>query len=132
MFNKDIYPNNSIIELDSLATTATTRSPLNGLICVTDRYPCCSNPEESSWFLPSNAPTTVHSNFAQIGWFNQSKVLYRNGEKYTPSGLFLCRIKDSSDSIHWLYIGIYLEGLGLLINSYDVLVKNFSCEIPSI
>ena len=109
VFNRVVHPNNSIIELESMNTID---GFMDVLTCVTNQYPCCSITEETSWYLPNNTAVTLYSNFVQSAKFSQLLGLYRNGEKFTPNGLFYCQTEDSSEITYRLYIGIYLEGLG--------------------
>ena len=108
-FNRILYPNNSIIELESITTF---NGFSNALICITDRYPCCSIAEEASWVLPDNTDVEFQSNFLQMQTLHQAVILSRNEGKVVPNGMFHCQIKDSFNATHRIYIGIYLKGLG--------------------
>ena len=107
-FDGRVYQNSSIIDLSSIDST---NGYVNAITCVTDQQLCC-NTEEANWYFPDNTTVTSQSNFIQNKGFSQQLVLYRNGATYFPNGIFHCRINDSSNSTHRIYIGIYLKGLG--------------------
>ena len=108
MFNGRIQQNNSLIMLDD---TGFRGSP--GLVCVTNRIPCCSGLQDGSWFQPDGSQVLlnpVSRRFYQSYSNRQAVILYHSSS--TTIGIFRCAIKDSANSTKELYIGIVRNGIG--------------------
>ncbi len=61
---------------------------------------------------PNGMSVSQPLNFRQMQTAHQAVLLIRNEGMLVPSGVFHCKIKDSSDVTHQIYIGLYLNGLG--------------------
>ena len=86
------------------------------LLCHTNHPP--PNGERNSkgnWFAPDG--TTVH--FAEAGFIrNRSPMvvrLYRNTATSPPvEGIYYCQIKDDTDTLQTLYVGLYNDEAGIM------------------
>ena len=98
--------NGAVIESDNtiLITNVGTSSP-NGLVCTTDKTPCCSGLDEAAgWLLPngevvqtSSDPTMFTSDRNSNGEINLYQV---NSDVMSPTGRFCCRVPDATGTNH--------------------------------
>ena len=114
-FNGELYQNNSIISALDIDNHFTTPPAKNSLVCLTNRFPCCSGLSDGSWYNPDGSRTlegleTGH--FYQIYYQHQSTILHESASPSTSEGLFHCQIADKANATHDLYIGVYSSGAG--------------------
>ena len=79
----------------------------DGLVCLTDRDPCCTTDSGGSWYSPDGykISTDDEEDFYQIYPSNrQAIVLHRMVTAYS-NGLFTCEILDSNGTTWRFYIG---------------------------
>ena len=108
-----IYPNNShiIITDHEIGQTNTSASPPtnDGLQCITDRKPCCSN-RAGEWlfpdgrFVPRSGPdSTFYRNRGGDGTVNLNRV---NNDVMMPTGKFCCMVPDATDAMVTVCVNI--------------------------
>ena len=110
MFNGQMQQNNSLIMLDDIGFSGSS-----GVVCVTNRFPCCSGLQDGSWFQPDGSQVLLNfmsRRFHQSYSNRQAVILYRSSLADSPIGIFRCAIKDNANSTKELYIGIVRNGIG--------------------
>ena len=123
MFKGEVYQNNSIIRFEDIGS----RFFVNGIYCLTNKFPCCTN-GEGSWYYPDNSQLDnrcliIEGSFYQCNSSRQALILLHSESANFPSGIFHCEIPDNNDIQRNLYIGIYKDGFGNdTLNSYYCIV----------
>ena len=92
------YPNNSVLSLNDIGDTSTG----SAILCTTNKSPCCSSPPNrfGFWYYPDGS--LVPNNAAGHDFYrgrgdNQTIYLNRRNNVQSPSGLFCCKLPNSSD-----------------------------------
>ena len=112
-FNGELYQNNSIISEMDIANHLTIPPAKDSLVCLTNRFPCCSGLGDGSWYNPDGSRTPeglVTGHFYQI--YQHQSVILHESVTSTSEGLFHCQIADKANATHDLYIGVYSSGAG--------------------
>ena len=110
------YPNNSVIEFDSIYYTP---DHCHSLLCTTDRVPCCSDSQGGNWYhVRSNGSfinvvsTTTTADYYQSRENDGTLRLLRRDDaiQSTESETYCCQLPDASLFIHTLCvtIGIFI------------------------
>ena len=106
--NGRTYPNNSIIDKADISTSV-------AVLCLTSRYPCCSDSQDGSWYHPDGTQLRegylAGDYYQQYGSPKQTVQLYRSVST-SPEGLFHCEALDQLRVRQYVYIGIYSSGAG--------------------
>ena len=105
------YPNNSIIQFDSIYFTS---DHCHSLLCTTDRVPCCSNTQGGNWYQ-------VHSNGSFINvvstkmitdYFQSTendgtlRLIRRDDATQSSNSFYCCQLPDASLFIQTLCVTI--------------------------
>ena len=109
-------PNHSILEPAVIGADV-----FSAVVCITDSILCCGSDENGNgrgdWYGPSG--TILNSSSANTDlfysiWMPIAVTLnYRGNGTDGTTGLYLCRILDSSNTSHNLYLGVYLQNEGI-------------------
>ncbi len=128
------YPNNSIIQFDSIYYTS---DHCHSLLCTTDRVPCCSDSQGGNWYrVGSNGSftnvvsTETTSDYYQNRENDGTLRFVRRGDalQSMESVIYCCQLSDASLFIHNLCvtIGNYII---ILITMFIILVPYLhSCQ----
>ena len=105
-----VYSNNSIIFVNEIGETNASpmapHTPQNGLQCITDRMPCCSNPNRLGEWLYPNGTVVPGSEHAGQSAFYSSRGLGNDGtvslnriglDSNISTGRFCCVLPDIND-----------------------------------
>jgi hypothetical protein len=105
------YPNNSVIQFDSIYYTS---DHCHSLLCTTDRVPCCSDSQGGNWYrVASNGSfinavsTEMTSDYYQNRENDGTLRFVRRGDaQSTESVIYCCQLSDASLFIHNLCVTI--------------------------
>jgi hypothetical protein len=114
--NGKLYSNNSLVDLEEIGETN------NALLCLTNKIDCCTNGSQGDWYNPEDntTPITLTSDDSTSFYASKGRSNVRlnkinvNNDK---SGIYHCKIPDSSGTDQRIYIGIYGNEQGGI--SYD-------------
>ena len=88
----------------------------NSLLCLTNKYSCCSETSEGEWYGPDNVKIMeVMENTDPEGFYTSrgpGLVKLNKENDVTVSGIFRCQISDVQDITQEIYIGVYQTGTG--------------------
>ena len=91
--NGIVYANNSFVFINDIKEYG------NGLQCITDRKPCCRNPNEAGeWLFPNgtSVPENVGGLYTSRGPNDGTVILnHFNSAITTPTGRFCCTVPDA-------------------------------------
>ena len=106
-----VYPNNSGILITEIEETVTVTSDgvtnytsNNGLLCITDRRPCCATVpnRHGEWLFPDGGmvpvqggATTFYRNRGDDGTVNLNRL---NSDVMMPTGRFCCVVPDATST----------------------------------
>ena len=101
-FNGTVYADKSVIQITDIGET----DPNFGVQCITDRMPCCRNPQFSAgeWLFPngSNIPTQESATVFYRDRGNDGSVILNivSSDTALPllTGLFCCVVPDATDT----------------------------------
>ena len=105
------YPNNSVIQFDSIYYTL---DHCHSLLCMTDRVPCCSHPQTGSWYnVQPNGSFTGVSQSVNSGYYqsreNDGTIRLQQAEavQSTNSSLYYCcQLLDATSTTQTLCVTI--------------------------
>lgn len=127
-FLGNVLRNNSAIMLHYISDEEDW-PPEDGLVCLTNRIPCCADDSTGSWYNPdgSRVSTEVPTEGEFYQFYvpdRQAIVLSRADTAYIIGGLFTCEILDRDGTIQRLYIGsgkfTQISYLGLVLLSHQL------------
>lgn len=102
------YPNNSVIQFDSIQYTP---DHCRSLLCTTDRVPCCSNPDNGNWYnvQPNGSSISVSNNSLRQSDYYQSRendgtvrLIRKTGATQTTDSLYCCQLLDAASTLQTL------------------------------
>ncbi len=108
-FNRQIYSNNSAVDISSLGLS-------RPLLCVTNLIECCSSDETGSdpigsWTLPNGSvpPTSGTGIFMSAG-LGAVSLTSLSSSVTAPSGIYSCEIEDANNVVRVLHLYAYQSG----------------------
>ena len=103
--------NNVLLTLGDVGT-----SDNNTLCCFTDRTSCCGTANgDGDWYHPNGTRVGGIINASQVYsvWGSQEvRLNHRGGGTAGSTGLFRCDIRDSENTLHSYYVGVYRSNEG--------------------
>lgn len=109
------YPNNSIIQFDSIHYTP---DHCHSLLCTTDRIPCCSDTQGGNWYhagsngrLINVVSSATTADYYQNRENDGTLRLIRRDDtvQSTESEIYCCQLSDTSLFIHNLCVTIGIK-----------------------
>ena len=106
------YPNNSVIQFDSIYYTP---DHCHSLLCTTNRIPCCSDSQGGNWYRVGSSGSFVNvvSTETTAAYYQNRENdgtlrLIRRGDTNQPteSEIYCCQLSDASLFIHNLCVTI--------------------------
>ena len=105
------YPNNSIIQFDSIYYTP---DHCRSLLCTTDRVPCCSHPLSGSWYnIQPNGSFTGVSQSMNSGYYQSREndgtirlTQQTEAVQSTNSSYYCCQLLDATSTTQTLCVTI--------------------------
>ena len=103
------YPNNSVIQFDSIYYTP---DHCHSLLCTTDRVPCCSDSQRGNWYhVQSNGRSVVST--AMTGDYYQNRendgtlrLVRRDDAIQSTDVFYCCQLPDASLFVQTLCVTI--------------------------
>ena len=117
------YPNNSVIQFDSIYYTP---DHCHSLLCTTDRVPCCSDSQGGNWYHVGSSESFINLvSTATTADYYQSRendgtlrLIRRNDTvQSTESVIYCCQLSDASLFIHNLCVTI-----GIHCNNHHIVM----------
>ena len=106
------YPNNSVIQFDSIYYTP---NHCSSLLCTTDQVPCCSNPLNGNWYnvQPNGSFINIPNLSSSQNDYYQSREndgtvrLFRQaGVTQSTDSVYCCQLLDATLTIQTLCVTI--------------------------
>ena len=106
------YPNNSIIQFDSIYYSP---DHCSSLLCTTDQFPCCSNPLTGNWYniQPNGAFINVPNLSSSQNDYYQSRendgtvrLIRRAGASQSTDSFYCCQVLDATSTRQMLCVTI--------------------------
>lgn len=100
------YPNNSVIQFDSIYYTP---DHCHSLLCTTDRVPCCSNSQSGNWYnvQPNGSfvrvPTSQNDYYQSRENDGTVRLIRQDGAKSEDS-FYCCQLLDAMSTMQTLCI----------------------------
>ena len=93
------------------------------LLCTTNNANCCEDETSGGWTLPNkmNISTSLTPNLAVTQHYGKQFVqLTYHEEQPQPMGIFVCNIRDATNTLNHFHIGIYgsNDNSGKLVQHY--------------
>ena len=106
-FDRMVYANNSVIQINEIGETDTYTAQNEGLQCITDRMPCCANAQfrAGEWLFPNGTTVHTHDNARSFytNWRDDGSVNLNllSSDTLLPllTGLFCCVVPDARDRV---------------------------------
>ena len=106
-FDRMVYANNSVIQINEIGETDTYTAQNEGLQCITDRMPCCVNAQlrAGEWLFPNGTAVHTHDNARSFytNWRDDGSVNLNllSSDTLLPllTGLFCCVVPDARDRV---------------------------------
>ena len=108
--NGSVIPNHGYVVISDIGTADDDTA----LLCITNNPPSGGN-SGGDWFAPDG--TRVPGSGTAVSGFRRRRGpmvvrLYRKTASSTPAeGIYQCRIKDDTDTLQTLHVGLYNEGI---------------------
>jgi hypothetical protein len=102
------YPNNSIIQFDSIYYTP---DHCHSLLCTTDRVPCCSQPLSGNWYnVEPNGRFISVPNLSQNDYYQRRgndgtiRLTQQGGATHSADSSYCCQLLDATSAMQTLCV----------------------------